>query len=398
MRSIVNHKPTRAARRVSLLAISVVLSAAFFVPAPSALAAPVYGVSFLNEPPASDYAKMGVAGAQVVRTVLSWPDVQPDRNGALKWNAFDRVVRNAAKSGVEVLPILYGVPDWAVDCGNLSKLDCRRVPPIYSSEARAAWQHFVSAAVERYGPNGSFWTSRIPPLEVPTLEPGQLPDVPSLGPPPYTPITRWQVWNEPSSPTYWKPHMPDAKEYGRLVVLTDEAIAASDPSATVLLAGLFGTPFGGQDRHLIVWRFLARMYRVAGIAQHFDAVSLHPYAPNIRGIALQLRRVRRVMARNGDDAKPVWITEIGWGSADPSTGPLLKGPDGQAAELTRAFNRLSAHTRWNVQGVLWFDWRDPGSFVDGCTSPFCLSAGLLAPNGRAKPAYSAFASAAGGTG
>jgi Beta-galactosidase/Glycosyl hydrolase catalytic core len=403
VRLIVDHKPVGWARRFWLALVAFALTAFVFVPAGAAQAAPVYGVSFLEEPPAADFKTMGQGGVQVVRTVLSWADVQPTKTSDFKWHAFDRVVANAARAGVQVLPILYGVPSWAVDCGGLSQQECRRVPPIYSADSRAAWQKFVNAAVERYGPNGTFWSSRVPPIDTPTVDPGQLltspqvPDVPSLSKPPYTPITRWQVWNEPSSPTYWKPGEPNPKQYARLVKLTDETISAHDSSATVLLAGLFGTPFGGNDPHLVMWRYLSRFYKSPGIADHFDAVALHPYAPNIKGIARQVHLARGVMARNGDADKPLWITEIGWGSADPSNGPLLKGPDGQAAELGKAFRSLSNHESWGVAGILWFDWRDPGHYVDGCTSPFCLSAGLLNQQGNPKPSWSAFAAVAGGT-
>lgn len=365
-------------------------------------AAPVYGVSILEEPPSSDYQRMGTGGVDVMRIVLSWAHVQPMRSGGFQWRHFDRVVAATARAGVQVLPILYGSPGWAVSCGQLGEVECRRKPPLESADSRAAWQRFVGAAVERYGPNGTFWSSRVPSppdAEVPEVgDPtGAPPALPPLGPPPYLPITRWQVWNEPSSPTYWKPGHPDAKRYAQLVRISNIAISAKDPAAEVLLAGLFGTPFGGEDERLIVWRYLGRMYRVNGIERHFDAVALHPYAPNMRGIAHQLRRVRAVMRRHGDAETPVWITEIGWGSANPSEGPLLKGPEGQANQLRTAFTRLGARAPWNVAGILWFDWRDPAQYVDGCTSPFCLSAGLIAESGREKPAWAAFTEFAGGT-
>ncbi len=380
------------------LALTTILALALLATPARAQSDPIYGVSILEEPPTSDYQRMGDGGVDVLRVVLSWPHVQPNRTGGFTWRGFDRIVSHTARAGVQVLPILYGSPPWTVTCGKLSEADCRRRPPLESADARDAWQRFVGAAVERYGPDGTFWTSRVPPLPDPEPpDPTDPIDVPPVGPPPYTPITRWQVWNEPSSPTYWKPDHPDAREYAKLVRLSSLAISSKDPAAEVLLAGLFGTPFGGGDQRLIAWRYLDRLYRVSGIERHFDAVALHPYAPNLRGIAYQLRRVRTVMRSRGDGDTPIWITEIGWGSADPSEGPLLKGPDGQAEHLRTAFTRLRDRTSWNVAGILWFDWRDPPQYVDGCTSPFCLSAGLLAENGRAKPVWSAFTEFSGGS-
>lgn len=358
--------------------------AALAVPA-GAGAQSVYGVSILKEPPPADYARMGAAGADVVRVVLSWPHAQPRRGEAFEWRAFDSIVDAAARGGVEVLPILYGTPSWAVRCAGLAARKCRRVPPLRSPEARSAWERFVRAAVERYGRQGSFWTSRIPPLS--GTGAGGLP---ALERPPYTPVTRWQVWNEPSSPTYWKGSRPDPRAYAELVEISAGAIRARDPGASILLAGLYGSPAAGRPG-LRAWRYLGRLYGVPGIERHFDAVALHPYVPSLRGVARQLRRVRGTMRRRGDAATPVWITEIGWGSADRDEGPLLKGLDGQARILERAFARLAARRPWRVEGVVWFDWRDPGELVDGCTSPFCLSAGLLAEDGEEKPSFSSFA-------
>ena len=379
--------------RRQLLLGAAVFSTLVTLPSPAA-AAPTYGISVLKEPPTADYARMGTAGADVLRVVMSWPDIQPER-GNFIWRSFDKIVANAARGGVQILPILYGVPAWSTDCGNLDALECRRVPPIRTEESRSAWQRFVSAAVERYGPSGTFWNSRIPPVELPSVDESGL-ALPPLTPPPITPITRWQVWNEPSSPTYWKPGKPDAVAYARLVRLTHQAIMPRDPNAEVLLAGLFGTPFAGKDPKLISWRYLDRFYSAPGIAGSFDAVSLHPYAPNMKGISEQIRRIRRVMRGRGDGDKPIWITEIGWGSADPSEGPLLKGAKGQAEFLTTAFEALASRASWRIEGIIWFDWRDPGEFVDGCTSPFCLSAGLLNEAGGAKPSLGAFTRIAGG--
>jgi hypothetical protein len=45
--------------------------------------------------------------------------------------------------------------------------------------------------------------------------------------------------------------------------------------------------------------------------------------------------------------------------------------------------------RWGLNGVLWFDWRDP-SRGQPINCSFCSSAGLLKHNYGKKPAYRAF--------
>jgi hypothetical protein len=359
-----------------------------------AQAKPTYGVAVLNQPPAAEYSRMGSGGVDVVRIVMSWPDIQPTADGGYDWSNFDSIVADAAASGVEVLPILYGSPPWAVDCGNFSPSDCRRIPPLESASARRAWARFLRAAVNRYGRDGEFWRAvgalaggPSLPVDAPTPTGNALP---------YHPIRRWQVWNEPSSPTYWKPK-PNHKDFAKLIEISAGAIRGADSKADVLLAGLFGTPFGGQDPSLLAWRFLNRFYRVKGIERDFDAVALHPYAPTLRGVRYQIDQVRKVMKRHGDKRTPTWITEIGWGSAESAGEPLLKGEQGQKEMLRRAFKLLNRVRDWRVRGIVWFSWRDPGDFVEGCTSPFCLSSGLLDENGNPKPSWNAYTSFTGGT-
>ena len=44
---------------------------------------------------------------------------------------------------------------------------------------------------------------------------------------------------------------------------------------------------------------------------------------------------------------------------------------------------------WELNPVVWFDWRDPTNGAGGYCS-FCASAGLLRHNSKPKPAYRAF--------
>jgi hypothetical protein len=65
--------------------------------------------------------------------------------------------------------------------------------------------------------------------------------------------------------------------------------------------------------------------------------------------------------------------------------------------LRKSFKLLNSKREWKIGAIIWFDWRDPGEFVDGCTSPFCLSAGLFDEDGNPKPAWNAYTSFTGGT-
>ena len=97
------------------------------------------------------------------------------------------------------------------------------------------------------------------------------------------------------------------------------------------------------------------------------------------------------MAKNGDQATPLWITEIGWGSAPAGPVRDQPGADGQNEMLKSSFGLILSHQKeWNVGRLFWFDWRDPSkSGVVKCS--FCASAGLLRYDRTRSPPTTRFA-------
>ena len=144
--------------------------------------------------------------------------------------------------------------------------------------------------------------------------------------------------------------------------------------------------------------FLDRLYKFKKAKRLFDGVAVHPYSPNIKGIADQLGRTRQVMGDHGDKKTPLFITEMGWGSDSAAKGgsSLYRGLAGQSQMLTKSFKfALKNRKRYRLQGVTWFSWRDlPPDKVGNCL--ICTSFGLLTADGSAKPALSAFTSFTGG--
>ena len=320
---------------------------------------------------------MGAGKVGTMRLLTLWPAVEP-KPDSYDWSYLDFVVANAARNGIEMLPFLYGTPNWVkgVDCHGLNSDLCQRVPPL-SPQARSEWSDFLRDAVARYGPEGSFWT-----------------DSTDFHDPPYLPITQWQIWNEPSSRTYYRPR-PKPKGYAKLVKISHDAITEVDPEAEIVLAGVFPAPEGGDKYRLAP--YLSALYSTKGIGKHFDSAALHPYARTVNGLRGQISNVRRLMRRGGVAKKPLWISEVGWGSDPPvANRPLIKGIDGQRELLKQSFKLLAQRRgQWNLAGVLWYAWRDPGYSYENCT--FCSSAGLLEENGNPKPAWDAFVAITGGS-
>jgi len=143
--------------------------------------------------------------------------------------------------------------------------------------------------------------------------------------------------------------------------------------------------------HPTAWAFLDGLYGVPGIKSSFDAVAIHPYSATIEQFHSEIEHMRAVMRRHYDSATPLWLTELGWGSAHPSTRwPVNQGWAGQAQMLSQSFRLILRKRReWRIRRVFWFDWRDP-PIGQGHYCSFCGSAGLLRNDHRPKPAYRAY--------
>jgi hypothetical protein len=319
-----------------------------------------------------EYTRMGAAEVGTLRVAFFWPHIQPPTQAgepggdpAYKWDETDRIVAQAAANGMEVLPFVYGTPSWTANDA--------RVPPVRSERAREGWDKLFRALVGRYGPNGDFWTD-------PTLAP------PGLDP---RPIRAWQIWNEPNSPTFMKQGGNTAQDYARMLDIASRAIVETDPDATVVLAGMFADPKGGE----LFEQFLGRLFSIGGVGDDFDALGMHPYAPTMDKLRLRFNFALTVMHGHGIN-KPIWVTEIGWPTGGTKVGHFRKTPRGQANTLRRSFNLLLARRQqWGIQRIIWYTWRD-NKLLPSCD--ICSYSGLFKRNGGAKPAWYAFVNFTGG--
>jgi hypothetical protein len=365
-------RPAALAAAVALLAFAVAAPAGASTHTPRDF----WGVVPIIDLTQGEIDQMGAGNVGATRQLVLWAAIEPRQN-EFDWRYPDFLVANAAQQGIEILPFLYGTPHWvkSVDCRDLSEEECRRVPPL-SPRARRHWADFLRAIVGRYGSTGTFWSDTTDSYD-----------------PPYLPITAWQIWNEPSSKTYFQPR-PDAEQYARILKLSSGAIRGVDPAAEIVLAGVFTVPEGGYKYRLKP--YLSEFFRVRGIGKHFDIVAVHPYARTVASLRKQIGNARGVIRRAGLSEKRLLITEFGWSSDPPSPeGPLLVGEQGQSDRLEEAFEMFAARRlSWNLAGVFWYSWRDPGYAYANCT--FCRASGLFHANGTPKPAWHAFVAITGG--
>ncbi len=320
------------------------------------------GISPQGATDENDYQLMSEAGITSVRLPMNWAGVEPEARDrfAPRWEWLDEQVGYAAENHMRAFMFVWGTPSWVSP-----KLGAE---PVATARQRHAWLQFLHAAVFRYGPRGSFWR-----------EHGDLPRLP---------VRQWEIWNEENIVTFSKE--PDAARFGRLVRISGALLHRQEPGSKVILGGLFGRPLQVPP-NVPSSGFLAGLYRVPGIKRFFDGVALHPYVADAGALTGEIENLRQVMSFNGDAATPLYVTEMGWGSAGFESR-WERGPRGQARELNRSFRLLSENRRrWRIGGVWWFSWTDAAG-----SCQFCDSAGLLTSRREAKPAWYRFNAWTGG--
>lgn len=224
-------------------------------------------------------------GVGWIREELRWPSIE-QTPGVYRWSTFDRLVADAARANLRVLPLLLGTPRWA----GRSHLALPDDPVTFGA--------FAARAAARYGPGGAFWRSR------PSLDS-------SLAP-------RWfELWNEPYTERYSTGGVEPGR-YARMVRATLRQGRAANPQVRWLMAGEldYRTASGGHRDWLAALDAADPRLDV-----DVDGIAVHPYAfvaPDDReDVALRFRfdrtdAIAEGLTQRGAPATPLWITELGW--------------------------------------------------------------------------------------
>ena len=285
----------------------LVLIAAHWVAAPTragdvGLPPPIvprgFGVNIhFTDPSPGEMARFAEAGYRFVRMDFGWSGIER-RPGVYNFSAYDRLVAHLAK--VNARPILI------FDYGN-RLYDGGQSP--HTDAGRAAFAKFAAAGAVHFRGKGVLW----------------------------------EIWNEPNI-DFWKPK-PSADDYARLALATAKAVRAADPDAVILAPGTSEFP----------WKFFETVFR-AGLLEHLDAVSVHPYrGSSPETVAEDYGRLRALIARYAPPAKanlPIISSEWGY-----STNTRGVSETKQAQYLTRQW---LANLASGVNLSIFYDWKDDG--------------------------------------
>jgi hypothetical protein len=282
-------------------------------------------------------ALMKEAGVGWVRIDFIWQDIEP-QPGQFDFKKYDFIVDLLAKNNINILGILDYATDWDSPIG---KWNCP------SSNTQA----FVNYAVQVVGR----YKER---------------------------VKYWELWNEPDSATYWA-SQDGLKSYTLLLKDVYTALKKVDPDCKILNGGLAGG--------------IASVNRLYdnGAKDYFDILNVHifetPFNLNsIKAVAAYPVLAYKIMARNGDKDKKIWITEIGCPGVrkglEIANWWMGKNPDEQqqAKWVKDVFSVLLKNKA--VEKVFWAYFRDCNKHWDNGIDYF----GLVRWDFSKKPAFSAY--------
>ncbi|HIE09972.1 MAG TPA: hypothetical protein EYP65_09015, partial [Armatimonadetes bacterium] len=254
----------------------------------------------------------------------NWPEIEREP-GKFDWSRSDAELRTYYDpEGLSLLPILGYTPKWA------SKNPSAKKPQHWPPADIRLYGRFVKAIVSRYKGR----------------------------------VKCWEVWNEPNIGFF----NGSVKAYTDMLKTAYVSAKSADPDCLIVFGGTAGVDIN----------FIRRAYEF-GAGGYFDIMAVHPYQWGPRFDALwferKLQGLRKLMDEWGDSHKEIWLTEVGWSTADKRITPEI-----QANLLVQCLTTALTLRHLGVSKVFWFcvkDWGGPGF-------------GIFDTEGRPKPALFAY--------
>ena len=141
------------------------------------------------------YELLGKTGVKYARCQTGWVRCETEK-GKYDFSWLDAVVDSIIAQGVQVwLNVGYGNPLYMDDIKNKAAVGC--VPLYYGEECIQAWKSYVNALAKHFAGR----------------------------------VHIFEIWNEPESPNFWYPSVPNPKEYARLYAITTAEVLKHIPDA-----------------------------------------------------------------------------------------------------------------------------------------------------------------------
>ena len=238
----------------------------------------------------ADLDRMKAAGMNYVRFDTSWRNSEPSKGSYMYLDKLDQVISAVQSRGMSLTITVIETPSWANGGKGMF------APPTNPAD----YAHFVGMLAHRYaGRSGMVW----------------------------------EIWNEENDPHFWTTG-PSVAQYTAMLKAAYSAIKAGDPDATVVTGGIL---FNDMN-------FLEGIYANGG-GSSFDGLAIHPYslayAPGSTtdsyfSFKTSVPQFTAKLAAHGQASKPIWLTEMGWGTdrvSDATRATYLQ----QAVPIARAW-------------------------------------------------------------
>lgn len=273
-----------------------------------------------------------------VRTDFAWNEIEA-KQGVFTWGDFDQLVHAARARNLNMIATIDYTPPWA----NGGHSDYRHAP-----SSAIQFGRFAGEVAARYAPMG---------------------------------VHVYEIWNEPNV-SYWQP-TPNPVAYTADLCAAYSRIHAADPRAIVVTGG--ASPAANTSSTIAPQTWLEDLY-ADGARNCFDAVGYHPYVDSVAthddlggnwSLMYDNRylpdNLRALMNAHGDGSKRIWATEVG-------CSRRALGDAECAQRLAEALGDWKTYG-W-AAALCWFTYKNPDVY------------GLVNENGRPRPEYYAFQSAA----
>jgi hypothetical protein len=263
--------------------------------------------------PEQTYGLLGKLGIKWARIQSGWCRCET-KKGEYDFAWLDKIVDRLLDIGVQPwMDLTYGNKLYMPEAPNDYAMGWAPV----TETARQGWAQFVDALTKHYRDR----------------------------------IRHWEIWNEPAG--VWSPQGGSPAAYVELVKLTSPILRANVPNA-VVVGGVFGDEYPKLFSELPFFQGCLK----AGMAEHLDRISIHPYffIPE-NGYVKDVEKMRSMM-REHKPSLDIWQGECGAPSV-PSMGSGLNGmawnESRQARYLVR---RIINDLRLKIEQTSWFNAAD----------------------------------------
>lgn len=342
-----------------------------------------------------------------IREEISWGNIERNGKERYDWYIFDDRLVQLDRAGFGIVGMIATTPDWArvPDCAER----VLRYQGISPTLPETYWcppanpqdyADVVAATVERYDGDGIADAPGSPRVAV------------------------WQLWNEPNA---WETFPGTPREFGELLLAGYRAAKTADPSATVVVAGVyvFDAAWNDGAGHRDGLSFLGDVLAAYPQAwEAFDVLAIHPYMPDVApdqpGLFPLVTYWGRLDTTNrwltdktnqyGGERPTLWVTETGWPTCDAGLAstsadrwaryaPSLPGGGSLAnsfpchSERDQATYMLRSHILATIHGVQHLSYLQLEDKFDGLYYPQWGATSILggkASDYRPKEAYTAY--------